>query len=210
MTFYTVSNIPSICHFKPFNLTLFCLQLERNLLKQFSWHTLLKDKRKWPISLLVQSSAPTAGASVHPYMLKHPAVFCVVALNDDMHSKQRLRGDETCSLPGNCCLHMLQIRKCTWQRKWCGKALKTQDFRKIWTQPCRTFSRLLLRSHCVFVKLSSFITSLPELPFLSISDCKYSWICWSEKKTEGKRREEMSWNSKFQKEGRQEKGKLLF
>lgn len=38
MTFYTVSNIPSICHFKPSNLTLFCLQLERNLHKQFMTH----------------------------------------------------------------------------------------------------------------------------------------------------------------------------
>lgn len=103
---------------------------------------------------------------------------------------------------------MLQIRKCTWQSKCCGKALKTQDFRRICKQPCWILSSLLLISHCVFLKLSSFITSLPELPFLSISDCNYSWICWREK-TEGKRWDEMNSNSfKFQKEdGR--KGKTL-
>lgn len=120
-----------------------------------------------------------------------------------MHSKQRLHGDETCSLPGNCCLHMLQIRKCTWHRKCCGKALKTQDFRKICKQPCWTLSSLLLISHCVFLKLSSFITSLPELPFLSISDCKYSWICWREK-TEGKRCDELKL-LQIPKRGRQER-----
>lgn len=48
-----------------------------------------------------------------------------------MHSTKILHSDETCSLPGNCCLHMLQIRKCTWQIKCCGEALKTQDFRRI-------------------------------------------------------------------------------
>lgn len=109
-------------------------------------------------------------------MQKHPRVFCVIALNDDTHNTKILHGDETCSLPGNCCLHMLQIRKCTWQRKCCGEALKTQDLGGSVTQPRRIVSSLLLISHCVFPKLSSFVTSLPQLPSLSISDCKYTWM----------------------------------
>lgn len=148
------------------------LLLHRNLHKRRFLDTLSSVNVSGPSSQIPLPQPRHSGGICVSFHGKAPQGFFVIALNDDMHSSKILHGEETCSLPGNCCLHMLQIRKCTWQKKCCEEALKTQDFRRICTQPRWTVSSLLLISRGVFPKLSSFITSLPELPFLSISDCK--------------------------------------
>lgn len=153
-----------------------CLLLHRNLHKCSFLDTLPWENISGPSSQIPLPQPRHSGGIWASFHAKAPRGFFVTALNDNMHSSKILHGDETCSLPGNCCLHMLQIRKCTWQRKCCEEALKTPDFRRICTQPRWTVSPLLLISHCVFPKLSSFVTSLPELPCLSISDCKNTWM----------------------------------
>lgn len=143
-----------------------CLQLQRNLHKQSFHDTLSWKKNISGPSSQIPPPPPTAGASVCPFMQKHPRVFCVIALNDDMHSTKILHGDETCSLPGNCCLHMLQIRKCTWQRKCCGEALKTQDFRRI----CNTAPQdCLLSSSDIPLRVSKAVLLCHLTPTTSIS-----------------------------------------
>lgn len=164
----------------------------------FSWHTSLQ-KHKRLISLKAKSSLPPL--PIHtptPLTVTHtnthtPQLFIII-LDECTNAHVCIRQCETCSLPGKC-LHILQIRCCTWQRKRTDEGQKIKKKKKKKKKWALVYSHtvcpgvilsspLLSASYsslpppslssyavfscsplCLFPNLSSFVTSPPEVPF---------------------------------------------
>lgn len=78
------------------------------------------------------------------------------------------RQRETCSLPGKCCLHILQIRSCTWQRKCSGERQKKEEEEKE-IVGVGGFSHRMPWGYPVLSTSSSSFSLLPSLSLSSLA-----------------------------------------
>lgn len=139
--------MPSCTHTHCFHDTLHCKNIRGSLA--------LKPNLASPHS---QSTHPHPSQSPTQTHTHTPQLFIII-LDECTHAHVCIRQCETCSLPGKC-LHILQIRCCTWQRK------RTDEGQKIKKKKKKKKKWALVYSHtvCPGVILSSPLCLLLQPP----------------------------------------------
>lgn len=97
----------SCCGFSQETLQHSLVEPTRSFHDTFHW----KKERKWLIKRLISLKANSPTTHHYEQTCHRFLLFPLMGISTEHRY-------ETCSLPEKCCLHILQITRCTWQWKW--------------------------------------------------------------------------------------------